>query len=82
MRRRNFLGMAPAIAAGSLWGASRLSAGLANDRITVCVMGVRGRGSRLLKTFAALPDVDVKYVCDLDLGVLKSRVADAESITG
>jgi hypothetical protein len=31
-----------------------------NDRVTVCVMGVRGRGGSLLNTFASLPDVDVK----------------------
>jgi len=45
-----------------------------NDRVTVCVMGVRGRGGSLLDTFASLPDVDVKYVCDLDENVLATRV--------
>jgi len=54
----------------------------ANDRITICVMGVRGRGGALLSTFARLPDVDVKYICDLDLSVLKSSVKQVEDRTG
>ena len=41
-----------------------------NDRITVAVVGVRGRGGSLLSTFAARKDVDVKYVCDIDPTVL------------
>ena len=84
MNRRDFL--QTGIAAGAL---SIASAGSAqqknrspNDRITVCVMGVRGRGGSLLNAFASQPDVDVKYVCDLDLGVLKSRVAQVKDRTG
>jgi len=53
-----------------------------NDRVTVCVMGVRGRGSSLLSTFASLPDVDVKYVCDLDENVLGARVEQTAEKTG
>lgn len=54
----------------------------ANDRVTVCVMGVRGRGSSLLSTFASLPDVDVKYVCDIDENVLGPRVQQTADKTG
>ena len=53
-----------------------------NDRVTVCVMGVRGRGGSLLSTFASLPDVDVKYVCDLDENVLGPRVQQTADKTG
>ena len=53
-----------------------------NDRVTVCVMGVRGRGGSLLNTFASLPDVDVKYVCDLDESVLAARVEQTAAKTG
>ena len=53
-----------------------------NDRVTVCVMGVRGRGSSLLSTFASLPNVDVKYVCDLDENVLGPRVQQTADKTG
>lgn len=53
-----------------------------NDRVTVCVMGVRGRGGSLLSTFASLPDVDVKYICDIDENVLGARVAQIADKTG
>lgn len=55
---------------------------LVGDRVAVCVAGVRGRGGSLLSTFAGLPDVDVKYVCDLDEDVLKSRIAQVEQRSG
>jgi predicted dehydrogenase len=54
----------------------------ANERIVACVMGVRGRGGSLLSAFAAQPDVEVKYVCDIDPSVLRSRVAQVKDITG
>ncbi len=53
-----------------------------NDRITVCVMGIRGRGGALLNAFASQPDVDVKYVCDLDLSALASRIEQVKERTG
>lgn len=53
-----------------------------NEKITLCVMGVRGRGGSLLNTFASQRDVDIKYVCDLDLSVLRSRVEQVKDKTG
>ncbi len=79
MNRRGFLKRSAAAAglsvAGVMAGMSR-AAGQpgANERISVAVMGVGGRGGGLLATFASLPDVDVTYVCDIDQGVLHSRV--------
>ncbi len=72
MDRRQFLGQAGAAAAVGTF-ASRAAKAAANERISVCVMGVRGRGNALLDAFASLPTVDVKYVCDLDETVRKSR---------
>jgi predicted dehydrogenase len=54
----------------------------ANDRIVVGVMGVRGRGGALLSTFAEMPDVTVKYICDVDAQVLDSRVQQVHERTG
>ena len=83
MDRRTFLhGSA---AATALAVSQRLAAqahAAPNERITVCVMGVRGRGGSLLDTFASLPDVDVKYVCDLDPNVLGSKVNRVAARTG
>lgn len=83
MDRRTFLQSAAAAGAtGFVADSAAPAARLANDRITVCVMGVRGRGGSLLNTFASLPDVDVKYVCDLDEGVLNARIGQVADKTG
>jgi predicted dehydrogenase len=46
-----------------------------NDKITVCCMGVRGRGGSLLSAFAGIPEVEVKYVCDIDDSVLAAKIS-------
>lgn len=48
----------------------------ASDKITIALMGVRGRGRNLTTAFCAMPDVNVAYVCDIDQNV----VADAYRI--
>jgi len=57
MNRRYFL---PTLAA-----AARVSWSAA-DRVTVGVVGIRGRGRALAAQFAALPDANVAYLCDAD----------------
>ena len=59
--RRTFLGSSLAATAA----APRIAAA-ANDRIVVGVMGMGGRGTTLATTFAAQPNVEVAYVCDVD----------------
>jgi predicted dehydrogenase len=82
MDRRQFLVQAGVATAAISQGASRAAKAAANERVSVCVMGVRGRGNALLDAFASLPTVDVKYVCDLDEGVLKSRTEQVYKKTG
>ncbi len=84
MKRRTFLQATAAVTAGltSQWTRADDKAASPNDKMQICVMGVRGRGGSLLNTFASLPDVQVKYVCDLDLSVLGSRVAQVKDKTG
>jgi predicted dehydrogenase len=81
MKRREFL---QTTAASALLGATaRIGrTAEANERIGVCVMGLRGRGGGLLNEFAALPDVEVRYVCDIDANVLNSRAKQIEERTG
>jgi predicted dehydrogenase len=86
MDRRAF--MASTLSATGLFLSGRLpaiGAGVASsapgERIGVAVAGVRGRGHNLLSAFAALEDVDVRYVCDIDSGVLRERVAALEKDT-
>ncbi len=65
MNRRYFL---PAALAATQ-AARRASA--ANDRITIALMGVRGRGRNLTSAFCAQPDVDIAYICDVDQNVVE-----------
>jgi predicted dehydrogenase len=76
MNRRTFLeSSATTGLAAALSAIAANKAVAANEKLSVCVAGVRGRGGSVLSTFASLPEVEVRYVCDLDEGVRESRVA-------
>ncbi len=85
MHRREFVrtasGAVMAAAATSALKSSATAAG-PNDRVNVAVIGVRGRGGGLLNTFAELPTVSVKYVCDIDQRVLNERTDGVASKLG
>ena len=53
-----------------------------SGRLAVAVMGVRGQGGSLLRTFASQPDVEVRYICDLDPRVLAARTKEVAKATG
>ncbi len=77
MQRRDFLyaGTSSAVlSALATQAAAQQRTVAANDKVAVCVMGVKGRGNSLLETFSSLPDVEVKYICDLDPTVLGQRM--------
>lgn len=64
--RRGFLGAATAAGAAGLTSrAFAINAVGANDKIVVGVMGL-SRGRSLAVGFAKMPNVEVKYVCDVD----------------
>ena len=74
MHRRTFLATTAGLVLGR--GAS------ANDRISVAVMGVNGRGAVLAKTFAAQPNSDVSYSCDVDMRVTDKVVSEMSKAKG
>lgn len=37
-----------------------------NERVNICIIGVRGRGSGVGRNFAGLPDVQVTHICDVN----------------
>lgn len=84
MERRTFLGAASLVAGLTVHGSSTQAARPIgpNDKIVICAMGLRGRGGSVLSTFASQADVDVKYVCDVDDGVLQSRAAQVAERKG
>ena len=65
MNRRYFL----PIALGALQTVRRAVA--ASDKISIVLMGVRGRGRNLTQAFCDQPDVNVAYVCDVDENVVE-----------
>jgi predicted dehydrogenase len=81
--RRNFL--AGAAAAGALAAtSSKTVKAAANDRISLCVIGIRGRGNGLAKAFAALPEAQVTHICDVNeslLGPFGKQLAEIQKST-
>ena len=63
MRRRRFILQGMAVVSTAVVPQKSFGA---NDRVNMAMMGVRGRGNALLHAFADQPNVDVRYVCDVD----------------
>lgn len=81
MRRREFLqwlGMAAGAAA--LAGRARAQTVSPNDKINVAHIGVGGMGSGHLGWFAAMPDVNIAAICDVDSTRLDAAVATAKTL--
>lgn len=70
VNRRSFLATSAAAGAALSAQAYAGAADRPNERITLAVMGVHGRGRQLLATFSALPNVQIKYICEVDSAVV------------
>jgi predicted dehydrogenase len=85
MDRRNFLervgaaGMAAAVAAAASNSQARVAA---SDKVSIAMMGVGGRGQSLTNLFAALPDVDIPYICEVDRSHVGPAVEIVEKAKG
>ncbi len=66
---------APALARAS---AARRGNGPANERVRVAVMGVNSRGYEVSQIFAATPNTEVVYVCDVDSRAVAKATAAIE----
>src|SRR5688500_17744220 len=83
MNRRTFL--ESSAAAGVVAASSQVALGQAvspSEKISNCMVGTRGRGGGVLSTFASLPEVEVRYVCDIDQSVLARTVEQVAERTG
>ena len=63
--RRHFLKQGAVATGALLVGTHRAWAG-ANNRVRIAVIGIHGMGQTHLREFAALPDVEVTALCDVD----------------
>jgi predicted dehydrogenase len=71
MPRRAFLASGSAALAATAFAPGVLRAARsANERFTLAVMGLNGRGRALATVLAAQPDVDLAYLCDVDEGAI------------
>ncbi len=68
VNRRTFL-MTSSATAAAMCNRTYASA---NDRVSVAVIGLGGQGKAHLSSFNNLPNVDIRYVCDVD----SQRLAD------
>ncbi len=68
MGRRSFLmGAATAVAA--------TSQASPNEKLVIATMGLRGRGGHLLRGFAAMPEVEIAAICDVDTRLFDKAAA-------
>jgi predicted dehydrogenase len=79
--RRQFIKETSAATAAALAMPSIGVAG-ANDKVVMAVIGPGGMGSSLLKSFAALKDVAIAYVCDPDSDRMAAAAQSAEKTSG
>ena len=49
-----------------------------NEKITLAIMGVRGRGKELIRGFCGFQDADIVYICDPDENVIPAAVKEVE----
>jgi len=54
----------------------------ASDKVNLAFMGVRGRGKSLAEQFAALPEVNIPYLCDVDQNVFAPAAKIVEGKKG
>ncbi len=77
MNRRHFV--QSALAASVVLGRRAVAA---SDKVNLAVIGVRSRGKSLATGFAALPDVNVAALCDVDERVLGAAAQAVAQRTG
>ena len=75
--RRTFI-----LAAAGSAAPAFLSGASVNERLTVGMMGFRGRGRGLLNGFAEMPDVTVKTICDVDQRLFDRGVSEVSDRQG
>ncbi len=58
----------------------RVKADAVNDRVRLAVVGIHGRGGYHAKKFAARPDCEVAYLCDVDESLFPPYASEVEQI--
>ncbi len=84
--RRGFLKKSAVAAAGMVISAPAVKKSWAknspNETVNLAVVGINGRGQAHIRSFAALPDVNIVALCDIDERLFPARVAEVEKLKG
>src|SRR5690349_4094054 len=56
----------------------RAKADAVNDRVRLAVVGIHGRGGIHAKKFAARPDCEIAYLCDVDESLFPQHASEVE----
>ena len=80
MNRRQFIKQGGTAAAGYAFLPAIARKMVASDRLRLAIIGVGGMGNQHLKWFAALPEVEVVALCDVDQGHLDSSLHTLSSL--
>lgn len=86
MQRRKFIQNVAITGTSLLIGSNLAVAGIYKGspakKVVLGVMGVNSRGAFLASKLAALADVEIGYICDVDSNAMNKCIADIEKITG
>jgi hypothetical protein len=86
MQRRKFIQSVAVTGTSFLIGSGIANAaiykGSPNKKVVIGIMGVNSRGAFLAQKLAALPDVEIGYICDVDSIAMAKCIADIEKRTG
>ena len=81
LSRRGFLSSS-AMGAAALTLATRGRVLGANDKVVMVLVGSGGRGRGLARSFVKIPNVEFKYVCDVETGRASAGLRDVEKAQG
>ena len=82
--RRQFLRTSAGAAAGAATVtllSSNPAKAAPSERVTLCIVGVRGRGRSLAQNFARLPNAQITHICDVNaplLGPFGKQISDIQ----
>ncbi len=52
----------------------------ANNRVRVAIVGLRGRGEEHIKSYGAMPNVEIAALCDVDDNVMRERLPEVQKL--
>ena len=79
MKRRGFLSTGLAGEAAAATVSQGKAAASVNNKVTIAMMGVRGRGRYLTDQFSRMSDVNIAYICDVDENVVEPAMKSAQN---